>query len=77
MEEYENPSYLNHQLVGAMSVGNEVRLDQRTESEPFPFLVHFLWQGLGKSARLGARCKFRMRPSQETEHTNLPSVELE
>jgi len=47
-------SYLNHQLVGATSIGDEVRLNQWTEPPPFPFLVRFLRQGLSDGTHLCA-----------------------
>ena len=74
---YGMPSYLDHQLVRAMSVGDKVRLNRWTEPKPLPFLVHFLWQGLGDGAHLGAGHQFRVRPSWEAERAALPSVELE
>ena len=70
-------SYLNHQLVGATSIRNEVRLDQRSKLKPLPFLVHFPRQGLSDGAHLGAMHHFQVRPSWKAEYTVLPSVELE
>jgi hypothetical protein len=70
-------SYLYHDFIGTVSVGNEMWFDQRAELKPLPLLIHSPRQGLRDSAHLGTERQPRVRSSCKTDVGALPSVQLE